>query len=87
MLFFGLLTGPDGVTKLAAIVAGHIGPQDGAEAELRPVKEFGKPAMDVIGPMPYSVLNSMLDASFPIGAGTTGNRISSIGSPTTRSTC
>ncbi len=68
MLFFALLTGPDGVTKLAAIVAGHIGPQDKAEAELRPVKEFGKPAMDVIGPMPYSMLNSMLDASFPRGA-------------------
>ena len=68
MLFFALLTGPDGVTKLAAIVAGHIGPQDRADAELRPVKAFGKPAMDVIGPMPYSVLNSMLDASFPRGA-------------------
>jgi FAD/FMN-containing dehydrogenase len=67
-LFFALLTGPDGVTKLAAIVAGHIGPQDRADAELRPVKAFGKPAMDVIGPMPYSVLNSMLDASFPRGA-------------------
>jgi FAD/FMN-containing dehydrogenase len=68
MLFFGLLTGPDGTTKLAAIVAGHMGPQPQAEAELRPLKQFGKPLMDVIGPMPYTVLNSMLDASFPRGA-------------------
>jgi FAD/FMN-containing dehydrogenase len=68
MLFFGLLTAPDGATKLAAIVAGHIGPQSQAEAELRPLKQFGKPVMDVIGPMPYSALNSMLDASFPRGA-------------------
>jgi hypothetical protein len=68
MLFFGLLTGPDGTTKLAAIVAGHMGPQAQAEAELRPLKQFGQPLMDVIGPMPYSVLNSMLDASFPRGA-------------------
>jgi FAD/FMN-containing dehydrogenase len=68
MLFFGLLTGPDGTTKLAAIVAGHMGPQAQAEAELRPLHQFGQPLMDVIGPMPYSVLNSMLDASFPRGA-------------------
>jgi FAD/FMN-containing dehydrogenase len=68
MLFFGLLTGPDGTTKLAAIVAGHMGPQPQAEAELRPLKQFGKPLMDVIGPMPYTALNSMLDASFPRGA-------------------
>lgn len=68
MLFFGLLTGPDGATKLAAIVAAHMGPQAEAEAALRPLKQFGKPLMDVIGPMPYSVLNSMLDASFPRGA-------------------
>ena len=68
MLFFGLLTGPDGATKLAAIVAAHTGSHSQAEADLRPLKQFGKPLMDVIGPMPYSVLNSMLDASFPRGA-------------------
>jgi FAD/FMN-containing dehydrogenase len=68
MLFFGLLTGPDGATKLAAIVAGHTGSHAQAEADLRPLKQFGTPLMDVIGPMPYAVLNSMLDASFPRGA-------------------
>jgi hypothetical protein len=68
MLFFGLLTGPDGATKLAAIVAGHIGSHAQAEADLRPLKQFGTPLMDAIGPMPYSVLNSMLDPSFPRGA-------------------
>ena len=66
MLIAGLLTGPDGATKLAGIVACHVGPQ--AEADLRPVKQFGKPIMDVIGPMPYFAVNSMLDASFPKGA-------------------
>jgi FAD/FMN-containing dehydrogenase len=68
MLVAGLLTGPDGVTKLAGIVVCHIGPLPQAEADLKPVKQFGTPLMDVIGPMPYSALNSMLDASYPRGA-------------------
>ena len=68
MLFFALLTGPDGATKLAGIVAAHTGSHAQAEADLRPLKQFGTPVMDAIGPMPYSVLNSMLDPSFPRGA-------------------
>ncbi|HEY7474493.1 MAG TPA: FAD-binding protein [Vicinamibacterales bacterium] len=68
MLVAGLLTGPDGVTKLAGIVVCHLGPQPQAEADLKPVKQFGTPLMDVIGPMPYSAQNSMLDASYPRGA-------------------
>jgi Berberine and berberine like len=33
-----------------------------------PVKRFGSPVMDVIGPMPYSALNTLFDAGFPRGA-------------------
>jgi FAD/FMN-containing dehydrogenase len=68
MLFAGLLTGPDATTRLAALVACHVGPQPQAEADVRPVKQFGSPVMDAIGPMPYSALNAMLDPSFPRGA-------------------
>jgi len=68
MLVAGLLTGPDGTTKLAAIVAGHFGTLEAGEVAMRPIKQFGKPIMDVIGPMPYTALNSMLDASYPRGA-------------------
>ena len=68
MLFAGLLTGPDGVTRLAAIAACHVGAPAEAEAALRPVKAFGSPVMDVIGPMPYVAVNGMLDASLPRGA-------------------
>src|SRR5262249_4133443 len=32
------------------------------------LKQFGSPAMDALGPMPYSQLNSMLDGAFPKGA-------------------
>src|SRR4030095_7730792 len=68
MLFAGLLTGPDRVTELATIAACHGGSPAEAEAELRPVKEFGSPVMDVIGPMPYVAVNGMLDAAYPKGA-------------------
>ena len=63
-----LLTGPDAATKLVGIVACHIGSPADAEAALRPIKQFGSPVMDVIGPMPYTVLNGMIDADLPRGA-------------------
>ena len=40
-------------------------PIDEAEAELRPLREFGPPAMDMVAPMPYPAVNTMLDAGFP----------------------
>ena len=66
-LFAGLIHGPDG-SKLAAIVACHCGDLKTAEAALQPVKAFGSPVMDVIGPMPYAAVNGMLDAAYPKGA-------------------
>jgi FAD/FMN-containing dehydrogenase len=60
---------PDGSgVKVAAIGLCHCGSLAEGEAAARPVKAFGKPAMDVIGPMPYSQLNAMLDGGFPKGA-------------------
>jgi FAD/FMN-containing dehydrogenase len=66
-LFAGLLTGPDG-TKLSGILAGHFGSAAAGEAAVKPIKAFGPPVMDAMGPMPYSALNSMLDPSLPAGA-------------------
>ena len=67
--FGGLLHAPDGSgTKLAAIVVCHIGPPEEANRALDPVKRFGSPVMDVIGPMPYTVVNTLFDAGFPKGA-------------------
>ncbi len=68
MLVGGLLTAPDGVTKIVAIIAGHFGPLDAGATDTRKIKEFGQPIVDVIGPMPYTALNSMLDGDFPRGA-------------------
>jgi hypothetical protein len=68
MLVGALLTGPDGKTKLAAMGAGFFGRMADADAALKPIKSFGTPAMDVVGPIPYADLNAMLDASYPRGA-------------------
>src|SRR3954470_16533186 len=35
---------------------------------VQPIKDFGTPAMDAIGPMPYCDINAMLDGGFPRGA-------------------
>ena len=68
-VFAGLIHAPDGSgTKLAAMLAGHCGPTAEAEAAVRPIKEFGPPIMDALGPIEYTALNGMLDAGFPRGA-------------------
>ncbi len=68
-LFATLTHAPDGSgTEVAALVTCHCGlPQD-AENAVRPLKQFGSPILDAVGPMPYCQLNSMLDANYPKGA-------------------
>ena len=68
-VFGGLIHAPDASgAKLAAMVTCHCGPLAAGEAATRPLKQFGPPAMDAIGPMPYCQLNGMLDAAYPKGA-------------------
>lgn len=68
-VFGGLIHAPDGSgAKLAAMVTCHCGPLAAGETAMRPLKQFGPPVMDAIGPMPYCQLNAMLDAAYPKGA-------------------
>jgi FAD/FMN-containing dehydrogenase len=68
-VFAGLLHAPDGSgTKLAALVLFHCGSLAEGERVVQPIKQFGAPALDAIGPMPYCQINAMLDAGFPRGA-------------------
>ena len=68
-VFCGFVHAPDGSgAKLCAIPLCHAGAIDEAEAELRPLREFGPPVMDLVAPMPYPAVNTMLDAGFPRGA-------------------
>jgi FAD/FMN-containing dehydrogenase len=65
----GVLHAPDGSgAKLAAILACHCGPVEQGEEAIVPIKQFGSPVMDAMGPMPYAALNSMIDGGFPKGA-------------------
>jgi FAD/FMN-containing dehydrogenase len=67
--FCGLVHAPDGSGhKLAAQVVCHSGDQQRAEAEVRPLRSVGTPLLDVIQPMPYPVMNTLLDAAYPRGA-------------------
>jgi FAD/FMN-containing dehydrogenase len=69
VLIAGLVHAPDGSgTKLVALVSAHCGPLPAGEKAMRPLKEFGSPVMDALGPIPYCELNRMLDASYPKGA-------------------
>ncbi|MEO8753358.1 MAG: BBE domain-containing protein, partial [Casimicrobiaceae bacterium] len=68
MLVAALITGPDAATRLVAIAAGHFGDSAAATKALAPIKSFGQPAMDAMGPIPYTQINAMLDASYPSGA-------------------
>lgn len=59
-----LIHTPDG-QKACAIVVAYNGPVDEGEAAVVPIKAFGSPLMDVIGPLPYLVLQSLLDNAMP----------------------
>jgi FAD/FMN-containing dehydrogenase len=69
MAVAGLIHAPDGSgTKLAAMVVAHFGPPDEAAAAVKPIQQFGTPAVNAIGPISYCQLNSMLDGAYPKGA-------------------
>jgi FAD/FMN-containing dehydrogenase len=64
--YAGLLTGPDG-TPLVAIVVCYAGPPDRGERLVEPVRRFGRPVADNIGPMPYVAVQRMFNDAFPPG--------------------
>jgi len=56
-------------SKLVAMVACHCGDDPAAaERDLKPLRDFGAPAADLIQPMPYPVINTLSDAGYPRGA-------------------
>jgi len=65
-LYAAMLTGPDG-HKVVGIVPCWCGPLDEGERELAPIRAFGPPVADLVRPMPYSEMNTLVDASAPPG--------------------
>lgn len=53
--------------KMCGIVWCHCGGPRKAAQALQPAREFLKPALDLVGPLPFPVLQSMFDALYPPG--------------------
>jgi len=54
-------------THLIVIALCYCGNLDDGQKVLAPLRKFGKPVADVIQPMPYTVLQSLLDEAAPSG--------------------
>lgn len=71
MTMGGILNGPPGTplagSQVGAIAVCHSGPPDEGAKLLKPIKALGPPAIDTIGPMPYTAIQTMLDAGYPPG--------------------
>ena len=53
--------------KVAAFVAVSAGPVDEGEALVRPFRAVAEPIADLLGPMPYRVIQTLLDPLWPKG--------------------
>lgn len=73
--FFAYLSVPPGppfpeplhAKKMCGIVWCYSGDMDKAEKVFEPIRNFKKPALDFVGPIPVPALNSMFDALMPPG--------------------
>jgi FAD/FMN-containing dehydrogenase len=65
-VFAGLLTTPDGMQVLAFILC-YNGPIEEGEAAIASLRQFGPPVADMVQPMPYTVMQAILDDGFPNG--------------------
>jgi UDP-N-acetylenolpyruvoylglucosamine reductase len=64
--YAGFITTPDGAQVVALLVC-YAGPIEEGERIIAPLRMFGPPIADMIGPMPYTAQQMMLDAGFPHG--------------------
>jgi FAD/FMN-containing dehydrogenase len=61
-----IVTAPGGL-KACALACAYPGPIEEGQRLVRPIKEFGAPVMDIIGPMPYVGQQALLEAAAPPG--------------------
>jgi FAD/FMN-containing dehydrogenase len=61
-----IITMPDG-TPVTGIVACYNGPIEAGQRLLKPLREFGPPLLDQIGPIPYTAAQKLIDAFYPPG--------------------
>ena len=63
---FGLAALPDG-QRAVSLFMFYAGPPEAGEMVLAPVRGFGTPLADMLGPMSYCELQQAFDADFPFG--------------------
>ncbi len=66
ILYAALITGPDG-NAAVGIVPCWCGDMEEGERVLAPIRAFGPPIADMVEPMPYSKMNTLVDAAVPHG--------------------
>jgi len=54
-------------TPLVGFALGHLGTPEEGQAAIERIRAFGAPAIDLLGPMPYTALQSMTDGALPFG--------------------
>ena len=63
-----LVHAPDGSgLPIAGMIMCHTDPER-AEADLAPIRALGSPLVEQVGPMPYPVMNTLIDEAYPAGA-------------------
>jgi len=66
-MYAACLNPPDGDTMVALICC-YCGPMDKGEEVIRPLKTWGPPVQDVLGPLPYVAQQCLTDAALPTGS-------------------
>jgi FAD/FMN-containing dehydrogenase len=59
-----LMTAPDG-NKACAIAVAYAGALEEGQRVVAPLKNFGPPVLDIVGPMPYLAQQGLLEAAMP----------------------
>ncbi|MGH3137912.1 MAG: FAD-binding oxidoreductase [Gaiellaceae bacterium] len=68
-VFAALVHAPDGSgTKVSAFAICHAGAPEQAERDIAPLLAFGSPVIAHVEPMPYPVMNTLLDGAYPRSA-------------------
>jgi pimeloyl-ACP methyl ester carboxylesterase len=52
---------------VVGVVVCYAGPIEEGDEALRPLRDFGPPALDMVEPMPYVALQQLIDPSYPAG--------------------
>ena len=65
-VFAVLLTNPDG-SRVVAFLVCYNGPLEQGEEVIRPLRQFGPPVADLIQPLPYTAMQTLMDDGMPNG--------------------